>query len=127
MGSEDFLIDLALQGGPIGIVVAVAVLGIGYFLRGKVATIFSDKSKIVATGELKEIGQRLDQIDSRVQEVERDVQNRPTRDEFHQLQLQLTKMGGRIELSNSSITVIRSAVTRIEDFMLNYSDRKGKS
>ena len=127
MGGEDFLIDLALQGGPIGIVVTIAVVGIGYFLRGRNWSIFSDKSKIVATGELQEIGKRLDHIDNRVQEVERDIQNRPTRGEFHQLQIAMTKLGGRIDGVNGSLTRIDKAVTRIEDFMLNHSDRRGKS
>lgn len=127
MENSKLLIDLIKDGGPMGIFVAIAVAVFGLYLR---ATASSGKAKgppRTAPEELSRIADKVSNIDSRLAEVEHDLENRPTRDEMHQLQLTMTRMGGKIDLLQSITTGTGAAVTRIEDHLLAIDTRtKGR-
>jgi hypothetical protein len=123
--STDFLLDLALRGGPVGVVLAVVILGVGFFARGSIRAKMGGVNRAVDENSPDaEILYRLDDIQKRVAEVEHELEDRPTREDYHGLKLGMTQLGGRIDVQQESIKTIKASVLRIEDFLLNYDNGK---
>ncbi|MBD8890912.1 DUF2730 family protein [Roseibium litorale] len=55
----------------------------------------------------------------RVADMEMRLSNLPTKDDFHQLDLQLREVGGRIETVSTRLEGVDRVARRIDDFLLN--------
>ena len=124
---EKYLLPILEDGGPIGAVVVISVLVIGFVLRSK-GWLAVDRSKVVSNSQLsaltEEVGslrQEVGETSRRVGAVERDLLNLPGREEIHQLELAHEKMLGRIGVLEHNTNATKAGVIRIEDFLINLS------
>lgn len=138
MPFDKILTDAFERYGLLGLVVAASsilvVLGTVFVLKRSGFTAFGDKSKLVDDAkidgvardvkDIKEtLGDQISRVERRVTAVERDVQDRPTKTEIHNLQLALARMEGRFDLTESAVRATGASVTRMEDFLLRISER----
>ncbi|EAU40177.1 hypothetical protein FP2506_11492 [Fulvimarina pelagi HTCC2506] len=112
-----------------GLVITV-VLGVVFILKWTGFTAFGDRSKLVDAKAIVKVSEGVDAIatdlknlDRRVAAVEKDVGDRATRQEVHDLQLSIARMEGRFDLMEASMKAIGGSVTRMEDFLLRISER----
>lgn len=122
---EKYLLDLLENGGVVGAFVVGATLLIGLFLRSK-GLLFLGGDQRVSADELHKLTGRVSAIDQRISQVERDIQHLPTREEMHGLELEMTRMQGRMDGLERTTTATNHAVIRIEDFMYEVSKRAKK-
>ncbi len=109
-------------------------LGVGVFLTIVVIVLLSkffgitvivDKAKVVGddrkitavSGGVEKIKEQLSDIGKRLGEVEKEVSNRATRGEVHQLELAFTRLEGRIDAVSMTIQANTNSLTRIEEQM----------
>lgn len=125
--ATDILLDLVSRGGPVGLILAILILVVGYFIRGKVFSMFGGQTSDERESHPEnEFNQKLDSIESKVKEIEHEMQSRPNRNDYHNLQLSVTKINGRIDRQVDALNRIEGSVIRMEDFLLNYDNRKGE-
>lgn len=117
------LIKLAFEYAPAiftGAIIAVAVMWMaGGALKGLGFSPFGDKSKpaekLAAVTDATHT--QLGEIERRLGAVEQDLQNRPTKDDQHRLELAFTRLEGQVMKSGATIQATANAIARIEDYM----------
>ncbi|CTQ77439.1 DUF2730 family protein [Roseibium alexandrii] len=100
----------ALDGlfGIAGVMVAGAVAVYSFLTRPSKAN--ADK-----IAELQAVNAELH---GRISDLEAVINNLPTREDFHALNLQLTQVSGDISTLSVELTGVRRIATRIDDFLL---------
>ena len=116
---ETYFLDLLNNGGPVGILVVAGVLLIGVGLRHKGWLFDSGKSD-----PPKVVADQLSHIDTRMTLLEARVGILPTRDEFHELQTEYVRMSERMTAMSNTAVTTQHAVLRIENFMIEASQRE---
>ncbi len=116
---EEQLLKLMQEGGIAGVVVAIAVLGLGLFLRSKGMLWAKDDGAAAA------LGAELSKLSARVGAIEQEMRVLPTRDEIHALQLGHAAMTERLAAMDRTATSTARAVERIENFMIDVSRERG--
>jgi hypothetical protein len=120
-------------GVPGAIVITLFGSGLSIFLLFKKMgwTGFGDKSKMVSSTRLDAIDRRLGGIEGHIQgveqrltSVERDLEDRPTRNEMHEIQKTLVRIEERDKGRDERIKAMGAGVSRIEGFLLDLA--KGK-
>ncbi|CAJ1391650.1 unnamed protein product [Effrenium voratum] len=104
--------------GPVGVVV-IGMAVIAYFvMRQKGWSAFGNKDRLVPTSRLDAIDGRLGKIEGRLTDVERDLENRPTRQEVKELQLGQVRMEERIKAIDEKVDATLAGNLRIQDARL---------
>ena len=120
------IVELAKSAGPaVAAIVCVIVVmffglkwtGVGFTIGSKKTLVDDDKMDGVAAG-ITHIGDRLDEIDKRVTAVERDIDQRPTKDDFFEVKLALARYEGEMKVIKEVGKQTNATVERIENFML---------
>lgn len=134
MELEALITMLVEKGGvPGAILLTLLGFGLSVFLIFKRMgwTGFGDKSKMVSSRRLDVIDDRLGGIEGHIQgveqrltRVERDLEDRPTRHELHEIQKTLVRIEERDKGRDDRMKAIGAGVSRVEDFLLNIA--KGK-
>ena len=120
---EAYLQQLLTNGGPAGAAVVIVVLLLGLWLRHKGWLFDSPKppsSDVVRIAELKA---ELGEVRDRLVQVERDVQGLPTREEIAELRITQVQLSERLIALDRTAQATGHAVTRIENFMIEASQR----
>jgi hypothetical protein len=113
----DFLPEYLVENaGPLGGVLAALLLLVGALVRSKGWAIFGPPKS--ATTEEK-IDQKVGSILRRVDRIEADLEQRPTRAELHQVQNSITRLDERVSGVMRTTEKTNLTVTRIEDFLLS--------
>jgi len=118
--------DLLKDGSVVGLLVTIIVFTVGLVLRYKGWFVPSSKSGTATTPQITALASRVALVDSRLADVERDIQHLPTRDEMHEFELSLTRLDGRFGVMEDRSKATASAIARIEDFMIDVSKRSKK-
>lgn len=123
---EAYFQQLLTNGGPAGFLVVMTVLLLGLWLRHKGWLFDSPKTTIPGPDatKLTELSAQLDNVQGRLTRVESDLRLLPTRDELHALQLGHARMGEQLVAMDRTATATQSAVLRIENFMIEASQRE---
>lgn len=122
MEIDKLLVPLIQHGGVAGMIVFGAVIVLGMILRAKTSAGGKPPPR-TETEELAKISTKLTNIDRRVTDIEHDLKNRPTRDEFHEITLILAKHNGRFDLIETITKGTGAAVARLEDHLLDIDKR----
>lgn len=122
---ENYLLSILTKGGPLGAIVVIAVLLIGFALRNK-GWLTSDKSKVVSNTQLSDLSVKVGAMNTRLTSLETEVRHLPTRDEFHAQDLEITRLQERLKSVDKTTIATGHAVARIEDFLINLSKRSKK-
>lgn len=98
-----------------------AVLSLIAMLFGGVAITIAwltrgSKANAVKIHKLERTNENLS---GRLSEMETRIANLPTKDDFHQLDLQLREMGGRIETVSTRLEGVDRVARRIDDHLLS--------
>jgi hypothetical protein len=73
---------------------------------------------------LRAIDGRLTLFDQRVGKMEHDLSTRPTGEQMHKMELQLTRMDGRIDGLDRTANATNASVNRMEEFLYNIAGGK---
>lgn len=111
--------------GPLGAVIIVLGAMALWLFKVKGWTGFGDQSKMVAATRLDRIDSNLSDIKSRLSDVEIDLDRRPSREEFHQVEVTLARMDERLGNNGRINAATNAAVARIENYMIEQGSRKG--
>ncbi len=122
---EKYLLAVLEQGGLVGALVVFAVLGVGFVLRHK-GWLFSERKNVVSSTQLGELSQQVSALQTGLKAVVRDVEDLPTREEIHALELAHTQMMGQIKLLDETGRATKEGVIRIETFLINLSQGASK-
>ncbi|WP_182085207.1 hypothetical protein [Aureimonas sp. ME7] len=128
MGFEKYIGELIATGGPIaagiGIVLLVLIFGLK---KAGVSAVFGDRKTLVDDEKLTAVQSTVDKIDEkietvarRVSAVERDIEQRATREEVHEIKIALARHEGRMAVIEQIGKATNSAVERIETYMFEY-------
>lgn len=122
---ETNLLPLLNEGGFAGFLAVVAALVLGNWLRerGKLA---SPGGAPVAAAELSNIRTEIADLDVRLTAVEVHMRAMPTRDDLHALQLNQATQVEKLNALDRAISATGAAVSRIEGFLLEVSQRGAK-
>ena len=71
--------------------------------------------------ELGKLNTKVSGIDTRLREVERDLEDRPTRAEFHQMDKILARYDERLNGIEKTTKATNHGVQRLEEFMIQAS------
>lgn len=127
-----FLRDVLAQAGVAGVILVILALGgVAYFvLRAKGFVPAAPKAK---RSDFKGIETRLDTLTSevggvkrRLTEVERDLEDRPTKADLHQLDLVLVRQDERMKAIENVTKATNAGVQRLEEFMIEASVKAGR-
>lgn len=122
MGVETIILALVKDGSVAALVIAItivlAIVFFGLFLRNRAVVSIGAKDKLVDNSQIVSIQEQLGAIASKVNGLERDVHDRATKDEVHQIELSVTRMEGRIDAMATTVQATAHGVSRIEQFML---------
>ncbi|WP_444453148.1 DUF2730 family protein [Rhodobacter capsulatus] len=124
---ETNLLPLLNEGGIAGFLAVVAVLVLGNWLRerGKLASPAPGSAPGTA-GELSSIRTEIADLDVRLTAVEVHMRAMPTRDDLHALQLNQATQVEKLNALDRAISATGAAVSRIEGFLLEVSQRGAK-
>lgn len=122
---ETNLLPLLNEGGIAGFLAVVAVLVLGNWLRerGKLA---SPSPAPGTAAELSSIRTEIADLDVRLTAVEVHMRAMPTRDDLHALQLNQATQVEKLNALDRAISATGAAVSRIEGFLLEVSQRGPK-
>lgn len=117
---ENTLLHLLNKGGPLGILLVflVVFVALGLWVRKQGFLSVEDAARNADNDNLSSINTKLGSVDRRLTEVEHDLQNRPTRDELHRLEISVTQLDGRMSSIEKTTTATNHAVNRIEEHLL---------
>ena len=121
---EAYFQQLLTNGGPTGVLVVVTVSWLGLSLRQKGWPFDGGKQAAPDTARMIDLSTQLANVEGRLTKVESDLRLLPTREEIHQLQLGATRMDARLEGMDRTAAATQSAVLRIENFMIEASQRE---
>lgn len=111
------------RGDIVAAIVSVLVIVGGLVLRHFGAP--SQKSTNTLTHpEIKTLTEKVGAIDSRLRQVENDVDHLPTRSELYQLQLQMTQLDGKMNSLDKTGNAAAAALARLENHMYNLASAK---
>lgn len=119
---ENYLLPILEKGGPAGAIVVTLVLVVGFVLRNK-GWLTSDKTKVVSNNQLSEISATLGTLGTRMSEMENDLRNRPTKQDFHDLEIKNARLEEQMKGLVKTTTATNHAVGRIEEFLIGISKR----
>jgi len=117
------------------IVLAVITLGggaIGYFVKGLRArlkdieerhAVFEKEIKEELDDKVDDTKHSLGEIRDRMTEIDSRVSNSPTRDEMHQLALNLSGLSGDMKQLSQSIKEISRIVSRVDTYLMESAKR----
>lgn len=107
-------------------VAGIALFGAALFslVKAKGWGGFTNKAALASTSQYQSIDQKLGEIDKRLIEVERDLEDRPTREELHVIEKTLVAINESSKARDDQIRAIGAGVRRVEDFLISLS--KGK-
>lgn len=120
---EAYFQQLLTNGGPAGFLVVLTVLLLGLWLRHK-GWLFDSPKVGPDTARLGALSEQIAAVEHRLNKVEGDIRLLPTRDEIHALQLGHARMGEQLVAMDRTATATQSAVLRIENFMIEASQRE---
>lgn len=126
------LLALAFEYAPAvaaGVVLSVFVMtavfkALGYTAIGDKAKLVDGNKIATVTSGVDAVRTQLGDIEKRLGAVEQDLQNRPTKDDQHRLELAFTRLEGEVRSSGMTIQATANAVSRIEDFMYQAAARR---
>lgn len=128
----DPLIQLAFEYSPavaVGAVIAVFVMTAVFKAMGFSG--IGDKSKLVDNSKMQAVNSGVDavksqlgDIEKRLGAVEQDLQNRPTKEDHHRLELSFTRLEGQVMSQGMTIQATAIAINRIEEFMYQAAVRR---
>ncbi len=121
---EAYFQQLLTNGGPAGFLVVVTVLVLGLWLRHKGWLFDGAKQAAPDAARMIDLSTQMAKLEGRLTKVESDLRLLPTREEIHQLQLGATRMDARLEGMDRTAAATQSAVLRIENFMIEASQRE---
>lgn len=122
---EKHLLAILEDGGLVGALVVFAVLAVGFALRYK-GWLFSERKNVVSSTQLGELTTQVQDLSSRVGQVETDVLKLPRREELHKLELAHAEMLGQIRLLEETGKATQAGVIRIETYLINLSQGTAK-
>ncbi|WP_425099154.1 DUF2730 family protein [Tropicibacter sp. S64] len=100
------LIKILLDGGSFFLAIAAIIIA---FFRTR-------QSKM--DERLKAGSDRMDQHEGRIKDLENQVRQMPTKDDFHALDKSVQHFGSIMEANQERMASIGAALTRIEDYLL---------
>lgn len=122
MDFTPFLKALAERGDVLSLVVAgLVALGALYFRRRSEGASDEPPDLTDIDAGVTRLSGRLNQVESRLERLEADVEHLPTREEFHKMEIAMTRLDGRMETIDQRTSATGRAVGRIEDFLLKIS------
>ncbi|WP_306050122.1 hypothetical protein [Oceaniradius stylonematis] len=112
---------LADQAGPV--FAGLGLLGAALFwvLRSMGWAGSGERTRVVASARLDTIDDKLDGLESRLGNIEADLEDRPTRAEMHEIQTMLARLEERAQARANQMVAIQASVTRVEDFLISLS------
>lgn len=124
---EMILLRLLESGGPLGVLAATVIIAVGVilFLRARgVIGFAAPPEKDKTLNRLESIAVSVSDIDKRLQDVERDLRQRPNYDDFHQIEIAMVRLEETLHGFGRSTEATRHSVTRIENYLLEYGKLK---
>lgn len=122
---ETYLLQLLTNGGMAGAGVVVVVLLLGLWLRHK-GWLFDSPKPPPEAGRIAELKAELGEVRDRLAQVESDVRGLPTREEIAELRITQVQLAERLIALDRTAQATAHAVTRIENFMIEASQRSKK-
>lgn len=123
---ETYLLPLLNDGGIAGFLAVVLALVLGYWLRERGKLLAPAPAQKAGT-ELADIRHEMSELDTRLTAVEVHMRAMPTREDLHALQLLQATLGEKMNALDRSLSATGAAVSRIEGFLLEVSQRTGGS
>lgn len=129
---ENVLAALLAERGEIvaGVAAALVIAG-GLVLRW--TGMRHPERTSVSTGNLRKVSEKvaaiddhLSKVDQRLGRVETEISHMPTRKEFHEMDIALTRLDAKISGVETISKSTGHAVGRIEGFLLDYTKRSEK-
>lgn len=142
-GLIGFAGEVLRQAGIAGLVLVIIVIAAAAYFILRVKGV-GTKPPSASTSELKgikaELGtlnRRFGEFDRRLTDVERDLEDRPTRDELHQIDKSIIRIDERLNGFQSRVedrfrgvekvtNATNAGVNRLEEFMINASTKGSK-
>ncbi|MHB2265825.1 DUF2730 family protein [Aliihoeflea sp. PC F10.4] len=128
----DQLMRFAMEQAPAvsaGVILTVFVMT--FILKATGFSLIGDKAKVVDGAKMTNVSagvdvvrQQLSDIDKRLVAVEQDLQNRPTKEDHHRLELSFTRLEGEVRSTNITVQATANGVSRIEEFMYSAAQRQ---
>ncbi|MDD9910199.1 MAG: hypothetical protein OXR62_10955 [Ahrensia sp.] len=132
---EKLFLFLIEKGGPFGLILLAMMIlvAFGLWLRQRNLLSLGDKTRVVNRDELSQINRRLGDIDGslrvvdkRLTEVEHDIETRPSRKEFHDLEKGFVRLETGFLSVAREVKQTRASVSRIEDHMYAVAEQSAK-
>jgi hypothetical protein len=111
------------NGGIAGLVAVTALLGVGLLVRMKGLPIFGPSKPTFTESD---VGKSLSAVSRRLDRIEADLEQRPTREDLFSLKLSLTTQNEQLKSLIARTEATGHAVNRMEQYMIDYA-MKGKS
>lgn len=118
---------------PLAVGAIIAVFAMGFVMKAMGYSAIGDKSKVVETTEVgatrsgvESVLDQLGDVEKRLAAVEQDLQNRPTKDDQHRLELAFTRLEGTVLQSAATGQATANAISRIEDYMYAAAAKRGQ-
>ena len=118
---EDFFFGLVESRGEIVAAVASILVIVGGLVLRNVGWFLPGKTSAVPDAAIEQLTGQVGKINDRLKRVEDDVDRLPTRQEFHQMHLEMAEMKGKITGLEKGLFRTEHAVGRIEDHFIRLS------
>ncbi|MBI1495387.1 DUF2730 family protein [Halocynthiibacter styelae] len=113
-----------MNSGPVGALVVGVVLLIGFLLRHTRWFSGGSSGSGVAASEFSALSSQVREMDQRLGVVEQDLRHLPTREELHEVEVNIARLMERMSGLEQITTSTNRAVGRIEDFMIDASQKQ---
>lgn len=113
-----------MNSGPVGALVVGVVLLVGFLLRHNRWFPGSSSGSGVAASEFSALSSQVREMDQRLGVVEQDLRHLPTREELHEVEVNIARLMERMSGLEQTTTATNRAVGRIEDFMIDASQKQ---
>lgn len=122
VGMEELTQILIEYGGVTGVIAVAALVALSLVVKVKGFALFGATKPSV---DASDVQKSLAAVNRRLDRIEVDLEQRPTRDDFFSLKLSFTKQDEQLKAVLAGSEATRHAVNRMEQYMIDYA-MKGK-
>ncbi len=116
---EDFFYSLVSERGDVVAFFVSALVILGGLVLRNFGSPFQKPASSFVHSDIKVLTDKVGAIDSRLRQVENDVEHLPTRAELHRLHLQITQLDGKMNSLEKTGYASAASLARLEDHLYN--------